>query len=291
MEFLDKIPLDQAGLTIAMVLVVLAFAVISIIKGILKTILTLISLSFASSSFLFGFLQSPPYIKQAVPEAIDWMPLLAGGLCALLALVFIQLFFGLLTGKRKPAKKAKRSSDEESPSSKNRNPLAPIFGLLLGALALYGGLTALRYLGTNAELTYLQTLVSSNSEAAGKVPLLVQAKQWLDGSPIATWQEKIDFLNTPEYRARLNLAKLIIVSGDQKDLSLAIGENKNREAIQTPEITALALTSEDLRKLCQNHDFQALFADERFQRLTTKPSTSRALREITWDHFFPKKSE
>ena len=160
MDFLDKIPLDQTALTIAMVAIVLFFAIISIVKGIIKTIISLISLSIAAAAFLFGFIQSPPYIEQFIPEAVGWMPLIAGGVCALLAMVIIQIFLGVFSGKSKKKKKpeAESKSDSEGSKSKSsRNPLAPIFGLFIGVLALYGAITALRYYGTNAELEHLQT--------------------------------------------------------------------------------------------------------------------------------------
>ncbi|MGJ8723500.1 MAG: hypothetical protein ACSHYB_02995 [Roseibacillus sp.] len=293
MDFLDKIPLDQTALTIAMVAIVLLFALISIVKGIIKTIITLISLSVASAAFLFGFLQSPPYIQNFVPEAVGWMPLVAGGVCALLAMVIIQIFLGVFSGKSKKRKKAPKakseSSDEGGSGGKtSRNPLAPIFGLLIGALALYGAITALRYFGTNAELEYLQTYVSEGAEKAGETPLIVQAKQWLDDSPIATWHENIDLLNTADYRSRLNLAKLIIISGDKADLAQALKEESNQEVLKVPEINSVTLTGDDLRALCKDCNFQALFKDERFQRLTSRPSTKRELLKVKLEEFFAK---
>lgn len=291
MDFLDKIPLDQTALTIAMIAIVLGFALISIIKGIIKTIITLISLSIAAAAFLFGYLQSPPYIQQFIPEAAGWMPLMAGGIFALLALVVVQVFLGILSGKSKPKKEKPSSNDGEGKGGKtSRNPLAPIFGLLMGLTVLYGGMTALRFFGTTAELEHLQTYVSEGAEKAGEIPLIVKAKQWLDASPIATWQERIDFLNTSDYRPRLNLAKLIIISGDKTDLAKALQTEENREVLKSPEITAVTLTGDDLRKLCKECNFQALYQDERFQRLTSKPSTRRELLKVKLDEFF-KESE
>lgn len=290
MDFLDKLPLDQTALTIAMVAIVLVFALISIIKGIIKTIITLISLSVAAAAFLFGFIQSPPIIEQFVPEAVGWMPLVAGGVCALLAMVIIQIFLGIFSRKPKKKKKAEPqnniSNHQEEPKAKaRRNPLAPIFGLFVGILALYGAITALRYFGTNAELEHLQTYVTEGAEQAGETPLIAQAKQWLDDSPIATWQERIDFLNTADYRSRLNLAKLIIISGDKADLAKALLEEDNKEVIKIPEINAVTVTGDDLRDLCKDCNFQALFQNERFQRLTSRPSTRRELLRIKLDEF------
>lgn len=291
MDFLDKIPLDQTALTIAMVAIVLFFAIISIVKGIIKTIISLISLSIAAAAFLFGFIQSPPYIEQFIPEAVGWMPLIAGGVCALLAMVIIQIFLGVFSGKSKKKKKpeAESKSDSEGSKSKSsRNPLAPIFGLFIGVLALYGAITALRYYGTNAELEHLQTYVTEGAEKAGETPLVVQAKLWLDDSPVATWHERIDFLNTANYRSRLNLAKLIIISGDKANLAKALLEEENKEVIKVPEINAVTVTGDDLRNLCKDCNFHALFENERFQRLTSRPSTRRELLRIKLDEFLTK---
>lgn len=289
MDFLDKIPLDQTAVTVAMVAIVLLFALISILKGILKTILTLISLSAAAAAFVLGMMKSPPIVEKVIPEAVGWMPLVIGGVCALLALVLIQLVLGIFSGKTKLELPSVSHDDSENePKRKRRNPLAPLFGLFVGALALYGAITALRYFGTTAELDYLQTYIAKGSKEAGQMPLIVTAKQWLDDSPVATWHERIDFLNTVDYRARLNLAKLIIISGDRAELARALSEEANREVLKVPEINSLALTGNDLRDLCKECDFQGLYQDPRFQRLTTQTETRSELLKVDLKSFFKK---
>ncbi len=292
MEFLDKLPLDQTALTIAMVAIVLVFALISIVKGIIKTIVSLISFSLSGATFLFGFLKSPPHIENFIPEATSWMPLVVGGVGALLAMVLIQLFLGILSGKSRRKKKKTSSSDSFSENTHKERPrrnfFAPFFGLAAGTMVLYGVITAIRYFGTTAELEHLQTYVSEGSENAGELPLLAQAKQWLDDSPIATWHEKVDFLNTSDYRSRLNLAKLIIISGDKAELAKALQDGVNKEVLTVPEINAITLTGDDLRSLCEDCDFNSLFQNERFQRLSSRPSTSRALKKFRLDQFFTR---
>lgn len=289
MDFLDKIPLDQTAVTIAMVAIVLLFALVSIIKGILKTILTLISLSAAAAAFVFGMMKSPPFVEKVIPEAVGWMPLVIGGVCALMALVLIQLVLGIFSGNTKlELPSVSKNDDEDEPKRKGRNPLAPLFGLFIGALALYGAITGLRYFGTTAELDYLQTYVSEGAEQAGSAPIIVTAKQWLDDSPIAAWHERIDFLNTADYRARLNLAKLIIISGDRADLARALNEEANREVLKVPEINSLTLTANDLRDLCKDCQFQDLYQDPRFQRLTTQTATRTELLKVDLKSFFKK---
>ena len=291
MEFLDSIPLDQTALTVAMVGIVLLFAVISIIKGIIKTILTLISFAFATAAFLFGFLQSPPYIENFIPEAAGWMPLVAGVVCALLTMVVIQIFLGVFSGKSRKKKSVKAPSSSgsgDAPTKKRGNPLSGVFGLLMGIFALYGVITALRYYGTNAELAHLQTYVTEGSEKAGKTPLIAQAKQWLDNNPIAPYTERIDFLNTSDYRSRLNLAKLIIISNDQTDLAVASKAEDVKTALKVPEINSVTVTGDDLRNLCKDTKFSDLFNNEKFQRLTSRPSTRRALEKLNLEDFIPK---
>lgn len=284
MDFLDKIPLDQTALTIAMVAVVLLFAIVGILKGILKTILALISLSIAAAAFLFGLLQSPPHIAKFVPEAAGWMPLVAGAVCALLTLAIIHLVGGIFSGK---AKLPSIGGDSEEPSVKKRSPLALIFGVIIGLLALDGAITGLRYFGTRAELAHLQTYVKDGQEAAGELPFMARAKQWLDQSPIATLQEKVDFLNHPDYRSRLNLTKLLIISGDRADLAAALQAPENREVLQIPEILALTTTADDLREAIAAGDFEKVYQDPRFQRLTTRPSTKRELLKVNLEQFLP----
>jgi uncharacterized membrane protein required for colicin V production len=283
MDFLDQIPLDQTALTLAMVAIVVLFALVAIIKGIIKTIITLVSLALAAAAFLFGYLGSPPYVKQFIPEAAGWMPLVAGAVCALLALVIIQLILGIFSGKTKLT-----GGDSEGKSGRKKGPLAPLFGLLVGLVVLYGAITALRYFGTEAELSYLQTYVEKGAEEAGKIPLIVKAKRWLDDSPIATFHEKIDLLNTPEYRSRLNLSKLLIVSGDRSDLATALQDKENQEVFSVPEINDLANTAGDLRDFFAKGEFEKVYNDPRFERLITRPSSQRELLKFDLESFFPE---
>lgn len=284
MEFLDKIPLDQTALTIAMVAVVLLFAVVGILKGIVKTILTLLSLTIAAAAFLFGLLQSPPHIEKLIPEAAGWMPLVAGAVCGLLTLAIIHVVGGIFSGKTKlPG----TGSDGDDSAGKRRSPLALIFGVVIGLLVLDAAITGLRYFGTQAELEHLQTYVKDGQEAAGEVPLIVKGKKWLDRSPIATLQEKIDFLNHPDYRSRLNLTKLLIIAGDGADLATALQETENREVFKIPEIKELTTTATDLREMIAKGEFDKVYDDPRFQRLTTRPSTKRELLKVNLEKFFP----
>lgn len=287
MDFLDKIPLDQTALTIAMVAVVLLFMIVGILKGIVKTILTLISLSLAAVAFGFGLLKSPPYIENFIPEAAGWMPLVAGAVCGLLTLAIIHIIGGIFSGKTKlPG----TGDDSEETGSKRRSPLALIVGLVIGLLVLDGAITGLRYFGTQAELAHLQKYVQEGQEAAGELPLIAKGKQWLDRSPIATFQERIDFLNSPDYRSRLNLTKLLIISGDRADLATALQDPQNQEVLKVPEIQALATTADDLRELIAKGEFTKVYQDPRFQRLTTRPSTKRELLKVNLEKFFPTES-
>ncbi len=149
----------------------------------------------------------------------------------------------------------------------------------------------MRYFGTTAELEHLQTYVTEGAEQAGELPIIVQAKQWLDASPIATWQEKIELLNTTDYRSRLNLAKLIIISGDKADLAEALKQEENREVLKVPEINAVTLTANDLRDLCKDCKFEDLYQDPRFIRLSGRPSTKRELLKVNLESFIPQDLE
>ncbi|MBK1832709.1 CvpA family protein [Roseibacillus ishigakijimensis] len=280
MDFLDQLPFDQTALTIGMVAVVVLFMVISIIKGILRTLFSLLGLAVAVVAFFFGYQQSPPHIEKLVPEAVGWMPLVAGGVCAVLAMMVFQFVLGIFSGK---------GGDGEE--RKSGGLLSALFGLVIGALALYGGLSALRYYGGEAELQHLQTYVSKGAEKAENLPFVIKLKQWVDDSPIASWQERFDFFNTAEQRARSNLAKLFMVSGDRQDLAKTLREEDNRDILEIPEVTALTVAADDLRRLCEEGDFQKFFADERVQNLLDRPDLREKLLKLDLEEFFARESE
>ncbi|MDP0490631.1 MAG: hypothetical protein Q7Q71_06240 [Verrucomicrobiota bacterium JB023] len=282
MDFINNLPIDQIGLTVGMVIIVLLFAVVTIIKGILKMILTLFSLGVAGAAFLFGYLQSPPYIDQFVPEAGSWMPLVAGGICALIALVLIQLLLGLFSGKKKSAKP---ESGEAGSSKGRRNPLAPLFGFVTGVIVLYLVLTALRYGVSRAELDYLRQVAEQGIEEAGPRPLPAQVNQWLDDSPIASFHDRINpFFDS----ARLNLAKLMILADNTQLFAKARRNEENEEAMQVPEVKSICLLSNTQRELIREGKYNELFSDPRFLRIAKRPSIERELLGVDLGVLFEK---
>lgn len=275
----ENLPLDQVGLTAAMVIVVLLFLAVSVIKGILKTIITLFSFSIAAGAFLFGFLYSPPIIAEFIPEAASWMPLLAGSVCALIALIIIQLFLGIFSGKKKKAQAQPASK------GKGRNPIAPVFGLLVGVAVLFSLLSGLRYMGSQAELEHLRTFVNEGENEAGSRPLLTQICQWLDQSPVGEIHERFDPLFD---RAEHHLAQLMIISNDRNVLARALANETNQKVISTPEIKSLCLTGKEQLALGKAGQFQQLFTDERFSKIAARPSLRRELLKIDLGILFPE---
>lgn len=274
----ESLPTDQVGLTIGMVVIVLLFLGVSILKGIFKTILTLISLSIAGAAFVFGFMYSPPIIQQVVPEATSWMPFLVGGICALIALILVQVTLGVFSlKKKKPAPAGAKP--------KGRNPLAPLFGLLVGVAVLFALLTGIRYVGTQAELDHLRTFVSKGAEEAGQRPLLAQVCEWLDASPVGELHERFDpFFD----RAQHKLTQLLIISNDRKVLARVLANETNKEVISTPEIKSICLTGKEQLELSKEGKFKKLFSDSRFSKIATRPSLRRQLLKIDLGILFPE---
>lgn len=280
-SFFDNLPFDQTALTLGMTGLTLFFSLISFVKGVLRTIFTVVKLILATAAFVFGYLQSPPFVEKFIPEASSWLPIVIGIVCALLILVLIQTFLGLLSGKGK-AKSSSSNEGSSSSSSKNkRNFFSPIFGLLVGLAVLYGALTGIRYLGSQSELNFLQDQVSGEGKENASLPLLAQLNHWLEDSPIATWQERIDLLNKPEYRARLQLAKLVVLGGDEDKLSEALQDSGTKLALENQEVRDLVENNSTLREYCEKGDFQALLENRDFERLVSKPSIQRALKKAT----------
>ena len=299
LAFLDSLPLGQTLLIVGLVAVMIISLVVSIVKGIIRTFFTLIGIAAALVAFGFGLTYSPPLIRNVIPEAIDWMPYMAGTICALVVLVVIQLILGIFLGGSSDEPEADDPIGPMSPmgpdgkkkKKKRFNPLAPIIGLLLGVAAIYGAITGIRYFGTEAELKHFQTYISEGAEKAGEIPLLARAKLLLDESPVAAWHEKFDFLNTPNYRSRLNLARLIIVSSNREELTKAWKLDGVKEALSIPEVKAVAISGDDLRDLCADQNFKALFENEQFNRLTSRPSTQRSLLKLKLEDIIPKKKK
>ncbi|MEM9079639.1 MAG: hypothetical protein AAGC74_02990 [Verrucomicrobiota bacterium] len=279
----SNLPIDTVGVTAALGIIVFAFVAISIVKGIIKTIISVFTLAVSLVAFYFGFNLSPPYIEQFIPEAVSWMPLVAGSICALFAVALLQAFFGLLSGKKK--KKKAEPISENSKKKKGSNPLAPLFGLTVGIMVLFTLLTGIRHFGTLSELDHLQTFTTEGPEKAGPIPPLARLKQLLDSSPIAAFHERID----PFYdRAKENLAKLIILAQNRQLLAQVLTDEGNREALNTPEIKSISLAGEQQRELCKACKFPELFNESNFHLIATKPSTRRELLKVDLSVLFPK---
>lgn len=178
-------------------IVILAFVVIGFIKGLIRTILTLISLCISTyiAWLGFGYIQEITYNDYLIPaigSLIIWVAIFI--LCKRIFRFIINPFNSSKTGKKigdgKPA---------------------ALFSLLAILLTVWVSLTGIRYAGAIADLRNTQSHLKG-LPTKSRDTLVIGLQTILDNSIIGEWHLAIDPVNS---KAKLAMAKIMLMYHDK----------------------------------------------------------------------------
>ena len=237
--------LEATGIITALVL---ALAVIGFLKGLIRTVLSIVCLGVAGYAALWGNDHASDLTEQWMENPGTWIPKIVATLTGLAVFVICRYLLLFLVDPFNQSKTGKKIG----------------FGLPAAALTLCAGLTILwlgftgiRYGGTIAELKHTRCQVLSIGDDHGAfhtTPMLLNAKLIIDASSAGQWQRKSDFLDTP---IKLKLCKLLILYHD----------NSTRENMLRDERMNLILNSSSFLELAYNGKIQELTESGRMREL------------------------
>lgn len=270
--------LEAAGIITALVL---ALAVIGFIKGLIRTVLSIVCLGVAGYAALWGNDHASDLTSRWIETPGTWIPKIIATLTGLAVFVICRYLLLFLVDPFNQSKTGKKIG----------------FGLPAAALSLCAGLTILwlgftgiRYGGTLAELKHTRCQVLSirdDQSTFHTTPMLLNAKLIIDASSAGQWQRKSDFLDTP---IKLKLCKLLILYHDNSTRENMLRDERMNTILNSSSFLELAYNGK-IQELTELGRMRELYHAEPLDVFLKKDDLYRAMVSLPSDYvqsFIPK---
>ena len=273
---------QDLGATGIIVIVILAFAIIGFLKGLIRTVLAMVCLGIAGYTVLWGHEHASDLTGPWINNPGPWLPKIIAMISGVVVFFICRYALTFVVDPFNKSKTGKRIG----------------FGLPAAALSLCSGFailwlsfTGIRYGGSLAELRHTQHKVlkatmdltdTSKPDITGAyaTPLLLKAKHALDASSVGKWHQRTDPFYSP---GKVTLCKVIILYHNYPS---------RNELLKIPELNALLNRSDFLELAYQNSikedatsgNPRALFAAKPIAKLLANPEFMSQLQQIGPDH-------
>lgn len=258
-ENLDLNDLSTGGLS---GLVMLAFCVLGFVKGLVKMVFSLLALGLAVVAAYWGYQNGHDIAGNIVERPEPWMAVAVSVVAGIGVFSIAKSVLGFLTSGFNQTGTAQKIGF---------GPPAGIMGLLMGLFLVYAALSAVRYVGTVAELHRLDSLVTQKTPDAPARPFFIGLKEKIDASKPGRFHRKYDVLNDA---TRSTAAKLLVVRQDRVEFARLLLRDR------TGALPALALPDNALLKLVEEKNFPTLLRDPALKKLAADPTVQAALEEL-----------
>jgi len=251
---LDSIP--QVSLGTGALLIFAACAVLAVLRGIFR--IAFGSLALCVSGFVAYFAwRHLPAFSDGLPWLSIGVPVAAG----VLTLLVLRKLMRIVT----------RPAGDDSSSGIRRSPLrwlvTLLFSLVPASALLFSGATALRNIGSVAEI---RRFVDGSGGATDHTAFFAALKTSIEKVLPEDWFQGIDPLSED---ARVTLAKLIAL-GDSGPPPKAI------PVMEEPELRDLIVNDPELRKLAKAKRYADILRDPRLDRVMENPDLKRVLGDL-----------
>lgn len=256
---LDSIP--QISLGTAALLIFGACASLAVLRGLFRILFG--SLALCASGFVAyaAWRHTPAIAGNSGGTEMPWISVgvpLVAGLVTLLILRLLMRFIARPAGK----------NDTEIAAENRRSPVrwafTLLFSLIPAAVLWFSGATALRNIGSVAEI---RRFVDGEDGSSTRSVFLAELKSAIDRALPQDWFKNIDPLSDD---ARVTLAKLIAL-GDASPPPKAI------LIMEEPELRALIANDPQLRKLAKAGRYADILRDPRLDHVMANPDLRNLL--------------
>ena len=255
---------SQLGTNGTLTAIVLAFAIIGFLKGLVRVFFMILTLLGTAASVYFTFHHGVDTLRPHWPQIPDSATSLLCVCSGMGAFLILFQFFRFLV----------------SPFEKSRLLTRIGFGLpasfcclLLGTLLLWFGLGQFRQRAHLAELDYL---LARRHDITSEPNWIAQLHTVINQSTIGRLFKKLDPFHN---QAKLNLTKLVISASNQEDYETLESNEQTSQILREPEIWQL-LTSEKVHELIQNEALQELVDHPELDRILHNHSIRSQLEAL-----------
>jgi hypothetical protein len=263
---------QDLGATGIITIVVLAFAIIGFLKGLIRTVLAMVCLGIAGYTALWGNEHASDFTGPWINNPGPWLPKIIAIITGLAVFFICRYILNFLVDPFNRSTTGKRIG----------------FGLPAAALSLCAGLailwlslTGIRYGGSLAELRYTQHQVlkdkaESGGASAYAAPLLLKAKYSLDASSVGKWHQHTDPFYKP---GRVTLCKILVIYHNSPLRSQLLENPALNSLLNNPSFLKLAYL-DDITKQASSGNPRALFSADPVSDTLSKPEFMELLQKV-----------
>lgn len=239
-------------------LIVVIFAVLGFVKGLVKLVFALLALGLAILAAHWGFVNGHQIAANLVEKPEPWMSNVVALIAGIGVFSICRSILGFIGSGFNSTGTAKKIGF---------GPPAGLLGLFVGAILAYAAVVGVRYLGSVAELQYLDERLE-NPKSERTPPLFAQLKEKIDQSKPGQWLAQYDFINDPE---QTELAKALLAHHDKASFSLQE---------ESGALVKLVAFDPELAQLAKEKNYTAILSHPKVEEILKKPSVREALQKL-----------
>jgi hypothetical protein len=262
---LDLQSIPQISLGTAALLIFGACASLAVLRGLFRILAGTLVLCASGFAGFFAWRHAPAMAGGLTGHEMPWLSIAAPAFAGLACFLLLRLLLRLLS---RPFGKTGRDVAVENRKSPVRWAFTLLFSLVPAALLWFTGATALRNLGSVAEIRHF---VDGDGGSSVRSAFLAELKSSIDQALPEGWFRGIDPLAD---EARVSLAKLIAL-GDSGPPPKAI------PVMEEPELRNLILHDPELRELAKAKRYADILRDPRLDHVMADPDLKRLLAGLS----------
>ena len=259
---LDSIP--QLSLGTAALLIFGACASLAVLRGLFRILFGSLVVCASGFAGFFAWRHAPAMASGLTGREMPWLSVAAPALAALVTFFLLRMLMHFVA---RPLGKSHKDVAAENKKSPIRWAFTLLFSLIPAALLWFTGATALRNVGSVAEI---QRFVEGADGSPGRSAFLAELKASIDRVLPADWFRNFDPLAD---QARVTLAKLI-AGGDSGTPPKAI------PVLEEPQLRTLILHDPELRALAKQKRYADILRDPRLDHVMKDPDLKKLLEDL-----------
>lgn len=261
---LDLQSIPQISLGTAALLIFGACASLAVLRGLFRILAGSLVLCASGFAGFFAWRHVPAMADGLSGHPMPWLSVAAPVATGLVCFLILRLLLRFLV---RPFGKPNQDIAAENRRSPIRWAFTLLFSLIPAALLWFTGATALRNLGSVAEI---RRFVDGPDAAPARSAFVAELKSSIDRALPQNWFQGLDPLAD---EARVTLAKLIALGdGDPPPKAIPVMEE--------PQIRALILHDPDLRALAKARRYADILRDPRLDHVMANPDLKKLLADL-----------
>lgn len=244
--------------------IILAFAVIGFMKGLVRVLFMILTLLGAATASYFAYHHGLEFLVDFWPDAPESFRPIISGVAGIITFVILQKIFHFLVNP----------FETHGFLSKVAFGIpASLVSLLLGTILLWLALSQFRQKASIAELDYL---LERRHDSSTQPNWIAQLKSMIDSSEVgAKFQAADPLLN----QAKLNLAKLAVSCSNEEDYLSLTQDDAISQLVRNPTIWTF-LTNQRVNELVAERSFEELLNHPEIDRILQNEDVTVQLEKL-----------